>query len=342
MKMLKIFAVSSFAFALIACDTWTETESISLKEAEIARDHPELYAAYLANLRDYRNTDHKILYAWFDNITQHPTSRGQRIAAIPDSVDYVNLTNPDELSSWTLSDMQAVRSDKGMKFVYTISYPALEKEYEQYVLQNTEEETVDFLAYTADFVDRNLALVGKYGYDGISVLFYGMNTLHLTEAQKTDYLAKEAAFMSKFRTWIDSNPGKTFIFEGNPQNLADKSVLQDAAFIVIRTETLQYAAGLDYQVLLTAGEGVPTDRYVVTVSTRSFDPFDITTGYFYNAENELETSIPLAAGWVVSAEDGFTKAGLGVMNIQNDYYSPVKSYEHVREAIGVMNFSPNF
>ncbi len=340
-----LIAVFSLAMVVTSCDDWTDTESINLIESDIEKDNPELYAKYLASLRNYRNSDHKVTYVWFDNTKEMPKSRGEQIKALPDSIDVVNLTNPDELSSWVISDMESARKDKGMKFVFTVSYPDLEKEYEQYLLQEpkaAEAEEDAFLAYAADFVDRNLALVNKYGYDGISVLFYGMKTSHLSEAAKNAYLAREAAFMSKVNSWVENNPNKLFIFEGYPQNLTDKSVLQKSKFIVIRTETLKYATGLTHQVLLSIEDGVPTDRFVVTVSAKSLDPSDDKTGYYTNANNELVSSMPIAAEWVDSRESAFTKAGLGILNAQNDYYNLSNSYQNIRHAISTMNPSPNF
>lgn len=342
-----IYFVLSLIVIFASCSDWTDTESVKLVEADIEKDNPELYAQYLSNLRNYRNTNHRVLYASFDNIEGTPNSRGQRIEAVPDSVDIVSLTNPDNLSSLVISEMEKVRNDKGMKFIFNISYVTLEKEYEQYILQNPGEEGEDqsvdkFLAYAAEFVDKHLALVDKYGYDGISVLFYGMKTSHLSDAAKEEYLAREAAFMSKISGWVNANSSKLFVFEGYPQNLTDKSVLQKAKYIVIRTELLKYATRLDYEVLLCIEDGVPTDRFIVTAITKSLDPTDEKTGYYFNSNNELVPSIPLAADWVDAYQSKFTKAGLAILSVQNDYYNSGKSYFNIRNAISTMNPSPKF
>lgn len=344
-KLNAISVAFMMTIIFVACSDWTDTESVKIKESDIEKDDPELYAKYLANLRNYRNSDHKVAYVWFNNKKDMPKSRGEQISAIPDSVDVVNLMNPDELSSWVTDDMESVRKNKAMRFVYTISHPDLEKEYEQHLSEKegeegeaieSEEETGDsFLAYTDDFVERKLALAGKYGYDGISVLFYGKNTNHLTQKEKEAWLAREAAFMSKITDWVNNNSNKLFIFEGYPQNLTDKSVLQKAEFIVIRTESLKYASGLTFQVLQTIEEGVPADRFVVTVSAKDFT--DDKIGYYFDANNELVPAIPVAAEWVDTYEQAFSKAGLGILNAQNDYYSGSNSYMNIRNAINKMN-----
>lgn len=334
------------AAALASCSDWTEPESVQIKEGDIAADAPELYRQYLSDLRRYRQTDHKIVYTIFDNVRRAPSSNGEHLTAIPDSVDYVCLKNPADLPQWTVSEMETVSVEKGMQFVFNIDHNELEKAYTKYITENTPADPADAAPlptieeFTADYVDERLALVGKYGYDGISVLFYGMKTLHLTEAQKAAYLSKEAAFIAPIREWAASNPDKTFIFEGNPQNLTDKTLLQRAAFIVVRTESQRYAGRLGYEVRLRMEEGVPTDRFVVSVNAASLDPTDTKTGYFYDEQNRLVSAIRLASEWVTAPESGFTKYGLAVVDAQNDYYNPGRSYHNLRSAIAHMNPSP--
>jgi len=36
----------------------------------------------------------------------------------------------------------------------------------------------------------------------------------------------------------------------------------------------------------------------------------------------------------------FTKAGLAIENMQNDYYNATNTYQYVREAINIMNPAP--
>lgn len=351
-----LLIATGLLMAFASCSDWTETESLQIKESNIETDNPDLYAQYLADLRHYRTTDHKVAYMWFDNAKGAPRSRGAQISVIPDSVDIVNLMNPDELSPAIIEEMKSARDNKGMQFVFTVSYLELEKEYEQYLLKKEAEETKEdgkeaetkkeedktdeFLAYAANFADRKLALADKYGYDGISVLFYGMKTLHLTEEAREAYLAREAAFMDKIAAWVNHNPGRLFLFEGYPQNLTNKALLQKAQFIVIRTESLKYATGLKQQVLLSIDEGVPVDRFVVTASARDFT--DEKAGYYFDANNELVPAIPVAAEWVDTYETAFTKAGLGIINGQNDYYDGPNSYRNIRTAITIMNSSPQF
>ena len=62
-KSFKGIALAAFSvLALSACSDWTDSESIKLKEPGIDEQSPELYAKYLKNLQEYKNSDHKIVY----------------------------------------------------------------------------------------------------------------------------------------------------------------------------------------------------------------------------------------------------------------------------------------
>ena len=77
-KSFKGIALAAFSvLALSACSDWTDSESIKLKEPGIDEQSPELYAKYLKNLQEYKNSDHKIVYGWFDNSEKVPFSRGK-------------------------------------------------------------------------------------------------------------------------------------------------------------------------------------------------------------------------------------------------------------------------
>ena len=82
-KSFKGIALAAFSvLALSACSDWTDTESINLVEPGIDGQHPEQYAKYLKNLQEYKNSDHKVVYGWFDNSEKVPFSRGQHISDV--------------------------------------------------------------------------------------------------------------------------------------------------------------------------------------------------------------------------------------------------------------------
>ena len=148
--------------ALSACSDWTDTESLNLNQPDITDQNPELYARYLQNLREYKNSDHKVVYAWFDNSEKIPFSRGQHISDTPDSLDVISMMYPAELAEFELADMQTVRT-KGTKVVYTISFDKIQKEYTEKVKEGTETGTFD--TYLKSELDKQIGYAGNF--DGL-------------------------------------------------------------------------------------------------------------------------------------------------------------------------------
>ena len=88
---------------------------------------------YLENLRQYKaDTEHKKVYAWFDNSEKNPASRAQHITSLPDSIDIVGLMCPSELATFEKEEIVTLRQ-KGTKVVYAISYDEIKAQYENLI-----------------------------------------------------------------------------------------------------------------------------------------------------------------------------------------------------------------
>ena len=117
------------SFTLGACSDWTDIEGIDIKQPNIQEQNPELYTKYLENLRQYKaDTEHKKVYAWFDNSEKHPSSYAQHITSLPDSIDIVGLMYPSELAAFEKEEIMTLQQ-KGTKVVYAISYDEIHKQY---------------------------------------------------------------------------------------------------------------------------------------------------------------------------------------------------------------------
>ena len=307
-KSFKGIALAAFSvLALSACSDWTDSESIKLKEPGIDEQSPELYAKYLKNLQEYKNSDHKIVYGWFDNSEKVPFSRGQHMSDVPDSLDVIIATTPD-LAEFELEDIANVH-EKGTKVFYSISYDNILKEHTDKVKEGT--ETSAFSAYLSAELNRLIALEAPF--DGIVAEYRGSNPIYMSEADKAEAKANQDTFFGVISNWKSANSGKQLVFQGYPANLIGQSVLSQALM----------------------ADGVPADRFIVSASTVSLDTTDKTTGY-YNALRALSE----AAYWVTEPSAEFTKAGLAIENMQNDYYNATNTYQYVREAINIMNPAP--
>lgn len=326
--------------AFTACDDWTDIEGLDINQQNPTESNPELYAQYLESLRTYKQNDHKVVYAWFNNSEKSPVSRGQHMSDLPDSLDVVSLLHPDELADFEMKEMEAIRTDKGTKVVYSISYETIKKTYEQMVKEQTalNESYVApvFVTYLNESVANELIPATTYNYDGIIMGYKGAGTIYMTEAEKAVYQANQEAFLSAITTWQTANSSKMLVFEGNPQNLLNKSILSSCKHIILNTSDMTTSGALSLAALMALTDGVPSDKFVVATKTASLDTTDKKTGYFDNGERSVIES----AYWVTQQESTYTKAGLGIYDIQNDYYNPSTTYQYAKEAINIMNPAP--
>lgn len=352
-KILKhrIILCAAFVAATVmtGCSDWTEQESIDINKPDIETQNPELYAKYLENLIRYKNDDHNPIYGWFDNSTKDYFSRAQHIKNVSDSVDMISLLSPDGLTPTELSEIEMVRT-KGTKVVYTIGYSTIEDEYAAYVEAEKEklpkpeegeeapelvvESFVDFMAKS---MASKLALADKYKYDGIAVWYNSKSLVHMTESEIAEYTANETAFFAPINEWIASHADKAVVFEGTPQYLLDKTILAKAKYIVLRTLSATAIYDLEYAVRMADVEGVPTDKILVSVHAIPTDESDIKTGRFFDADGNMASAI-LEAGYAIGNHSSrLNNVGLGIYNIQDDFYDKGLVYKNTRVAISVMN-----
>ncbi|MGJ1434133.1 glycoside hydrolase family 18 [Sphingobacterium spiritivorum] len=323
---------------LVSCEKWTETETVKIEDPDIRTQNPELYAAYLANLKAYKNSKHKVIYGWFDNHVKTPINRGQHIENVPDSVDFVVLKSPDKLIDRELQQMDALRNEKGTKVIFGFDYDGTKLAYDLRMdelkkagkLTGSEK---DFETYLSDTLQYTLQLIDKYKYDGIIAGYRGKSTAHMTDSDKEVYSKREKIYMDLVSKWYNDNKGKVLVFEGYPQNLTDKTILASCLHIILPDLDVKGKDRLSYNILMTNVEGVPTDRFIVTASTVSLDKTDTKTGIFSDGSRALGVT----AGWAAATHSGYTVSGLGIYNMNNDYFNTYKVYQYTREAIYTLN-----
>lgn len=241
--------LSMVAVALMAsCSDWTEVEYINNKKADIAEQDPAKYAKYLENLRNYKESEHTLVYTWLDNSEKTPFSRSQHITDLPDSVDVVGLISPDNLAEWELKDMETVRKDKAMKVIYNVDFDAIKAAYVLKQELATEEEplAVDFVGFLTDSLEHSLSLAGKYNYDGICILYSGKSRIHMRPDELKEYTANERTFINIISDWHQRNPERSIAFEGCPQNLIDLTLLQDCEVVFLSAKKATNKYQFDY------------------------------------------------------------------------------------------------
>ncbi len=347
--------LAATALLLGSCSEWTEAESMPLDVPTLEQQNPELYEQYLAAVRDYKMSEHQVMYLSFNNVDHTLSHRNQHLTTLPDSADFVMLKNPADLIAEYQNQMVQVREQKGTRFVYKISYDAIAAEWKAMIdaeiealpepAEGEEPQTVDesierFTAFFQDHTQEQLSYCSKYGFDGIEFSYSGRSLLSLTEEALAEVTAQQQAFIGEISTWASSNASKLLFFSGQPQNLVDKSILQLCENIIIPVTTATNAGAISVAVLNTISEGVPTDRYLVAVSTPVLDDPTSMEGYFASYLEDgktLQNAVCGAALWCVAGDGSYTRAGVAVDNAERDYFNPSNVYSRIKGGIEIMN-----
>ena len=351
--MKSIFKINILlvSIALLAgCSEWTTPESIEIEKNSIEQTNPELYAKYCDALKEYKASEHKIAYTTFLNSPEIAANGSEKISMIPDSVDFVQLMNL-EVSESHLEEIAAVREKKGTRFVFRFSVNECMEAYEAYVeeilaeaekeAEGAEEGTEpvepvipEFAEYYAAEFHKVTAKVAEYGLDGFTFAFVGKNIDGMTEAQKEEYAAAEAAALVPLKEWIAANGSKLLFLEGNPQYLLDTEVVNATPYYILPTRDSRSVGELGLYGInaYTSGKLHENAKLIYAVETPSFIEEEYLVGQFVLGEQ-----IPLAADWIAK-DASYEKSGLAIWNVQRDYFNTDGMvYPNVRKAIKTMN-----
>ena len=346
----RIFGAALLAGVVCSCSEWTEPESKAQKYPMVKDQAPELWSAYLESLRNYKESEHKTVIAGFDNKATTPSGRAELLSGLPDSIDFVVLANPAELSDAIIADMKTIREEKGTRTLYAISYENTVASYEAYKAEweaahkqpeEGSEETPEIpsdgeqMMSRGEFVSSALAdtlkLYERYGYDGVIVSFTGSSTLALTETEKAAERALQDEFFGPVKEWMSAHKDATVMFSGKPQNLLSEEFLPLCRDIIIPAESAGSADKLSFLVRSAMAENVPSDRFIICVSA----PYG-KLGLFGDT-----TAIEGAADWTLAADGTYSREGIMITHSQKDYFNAL-SYCNIRRAISIMNPSPKF
>ena len=359
-NIFKTLFLAAAAISFASCSEWTEPESVGFHYTTLEEKNPELYKAYFQSIRDYRDSDHKVVIAKFDNKATAPAGRAEHITCLPDSVDYIILYNP-EVSATIACEMAEVRELKGQKVLYQIEYKAIENEYKAYVeawndahqpAEGEEEEVpsdpadtlISLNNYVSDVVKARTAYLAEYGYDGVNIVYSSRNPASCTEDALDELKAAQAAFLAPIAEALASCPDALVFFEGTPQYILENvEIVENADYLIIPATGAVNEYELSYELGLANRHGnIPSDRFVVLVTTRSLVDPALTDGTFSGTDRNGKemTAIIGAAEWTAKSTSGVVKAGIAVENAQNDYFNLSEVYYNIREAISIMNPSP--
>ena len=234
-KLIGLLSLCLLAATFASCEDWNETEAVKQKVERPEDQNPELWAEYTAALRDYKQSEHFIVYARLFNSPQPGTSEKDFMRCLPDSLDIVSLTNADNFSKYDAEDMPAMR-EKGTKVLYQ----------------------VDYAGRSGELTDETkLAAVEKNGLDGYS--FTGI-------PNAGDAATATAAALIVERLSAAKTEGQLLVFEGNPLFLTEDA-LSKVDYVVLDTEATENVTDLKMQVLNATGyAGVPATKLLLAAA----------------------------------------------------------------------------
>lgn len=326
--ILNILLVCSVA---VSCSEWTTPESLEFEKNSIQQTDPELYRQYCEAVKEYKETDHKIMYVTFDNV-EKISNGSHNIVMLPDSVDYVQLHNP-EIAEPVLKEMNAMREKLGTRFVLRFSYNECLAEYQ--TLEPTEPEAgiPTFEDFFAGQFARVTAKVAEYGLDGFTFAFTCGNPYEMMSSDRSALEQAQQMAFPQVAEWIGANADKKFFFEGYPHYILVDGVVSAAEYVILPTRSERATGDLAYRALQAVNSGKVSKhtRFLFAVETPSFIEEEYLVGNFVLGEQ-----IPLAAEWITT-DASFEKSGLAVWNVQRDYFDTKKIYSTVRRAIKTMN-----
>lgn len=326
--ILNILLVCSVA---VSCSEWTTPESLEFEKNSIQQTDPELYRQYCEAVKEYKGSDHKVMYVTFDNV-EKISNGSHNIVMLPDSVDYVQLHNP-EIAEPVLKEMNAMREKLGTRFVLRFSYNECLAEYQ--TLEPTEPEAgiPTFEDFFAGQLAKVTAKVAEYGLDGFTFAFTCGNPYEMTSSDRSALEQAQQMAFPQVAEWIGANADKKFFFEGYPHYILVDGVVSAAEYVILPTRSERATGDLAYRALqaVNSGKIAKDTRFLFAVETPSFIEEEYLVGQFVLGEQ-----IPLAAEWI-AADASFEKSGLAVWNVQRDYFDTKKIYSTVRRAIKTMN-----
>lgn len=287
--------------AMAASCTWTETEP--LEYLNLPPWEQEDWDSYADVLRSYKESQHKIAYGIFSNAPEKPQCEKDFMRSLPDSLDFVSLTDPDNLSVYDLEDLNVMRK-KGIRVLFRIDYAG------------RRETDLGTKGAMEEYVSGAAAAIEELSLDGIS--FTGIPQVGNPEME-----ADATALIRKILEV--KKDGQVLAFEGNPL-FVPASLRSKIDYYILATENLTSISTIESEISSATGYiGIPARKIIVSAKAGTS---------MKNNEGEESSAIAVAAEIV--RKNG-TLAGFAVHDIGFDYYGTTMNYGNTRYAINYLN-----
>ena len=118
-KLIKLGCIALAGTLLFSCETDPE-------KLEIVKPYPKS-DQYYADLRDYKNSDHEIVFGWFGNWSATGASASNYMKSLPDSIDMVGLWGGwQTITEAQRKDMEDSQHKRGLEVIATSLFDGFE------------------------------------------------------------------------------------------------------------------------------------------------------------------------------------------------------------------------
>lgn len=323
MKTIFMYFLSIIALGGVSCSNWTEVENLDFRRLTPEEQNPDAYRKHLADVCNYKRSEHRVTMVSVAGSAERPNRQHLHLTSLPDSVDYVWMTNYENLHSDYVQEMIAIRESKGTQTLCVIDYATIETAWRQEEEKRIEaglpgRTMEEFIQYCRERTIAQLAYCARYGFSGIVISYTGDGSELAQNGQQV--------FINSITDWRKTHIHELMFFRGSVRNLLQKRFLADCDYIVLPVGTSASAGELTILVQMTIDAEVPTDRFIPEITLPS-------------QNNPIQTgaTAETAASWVMQSETEFTKVGIAIANGADDYFNSDMIYKNTRRAISIMN-----
>lgn len=154
-KLLYIIFGVMGALMFIQCSDWTEMEPKFTEPVNINVED------YYKALREYKKSDHPIVFGWYSEWTGTGTNMNNQLRGIPDSMDIVSLWGGAfNLTEAQKSDLKEVREKKGLRVLYCQHITDIGRSHTPASVEN------DFIVDGVQYNSKDEAMAAYWGWYG--------------------------------------------------------------------------------------------------------------------------------------------------------------------------------
>ena len=154
-KLLYIIFGVMGALMFIQCSDWTEMEPKFTEPVNINGED------YYKALREYKKSDHPIVFGWYSEWTGTGTNMNNQLRGIPDSMDIVSLWGGAfNLTEAQKSDLKEVREKKGLRVLYCQHITDIGRSHTPASVEN------DFIVDGVQYNSKDEAMAAYWGWYG--------------------------------------------------------------------------------------------------------------------------------------------------------------------------------